>query len=102
MHSFVVSNRRCNSSLPWNRRERVAFARISSERSDRLGGLCQRPFAGPQQLLDYIGRNTHGVAISNNGGNEINEIERNHFSGEAALWWTVLLSKPDRINWRCG
>ncbi len=27
---------------------------------------CKKPFAGPQQVLDYIGRYTHRVAISNN------------------------------------
>jgi len=26
---------------------------------------CKKPFAGPQQVLDYIGRYTHKVAISN-------------------------------------
>ena len=27
---------------------------------------AKRPFAGPEQVLDYVGRYTHGVAISNN------------------------------------
>lgn len=27
---------------------------------------CKKPFAGPEQVLDYIGRYTHRVAISNN------------------------------------
>jgi hypothetical protein len=27
---------------------------------------CKRPFAGPEQVLDYVGRYTHRVAISNN------------------------------------
>ena len=27
---------------------------------------AKRPFAGPQQVLDYVGRYTHRVAISNN------------------------------------
>ena len=27
---------------------------------------AKRPFAGPDQVLDYIGRYTHRVAISNN------------------------------------
>lgn len=27
---------------------------------------CKKPFAGPDQVLDYIGRYTHRVAISNN------------------------------------
>jgi hypothetical protein len=28
---------------------------------------AKRPFAGPEQVLDYVGRYTHRVAISNNG-----------------------------------
>jgi len=28
--------------------------------------LMSRPFAGPQQVLDYVGRYMHRVAISNN------------------------------------
>ena len=27
---------------------------------------AKRPFAGPQQVVDYVGRYTHRVAISNN------------------------------------
>jgi hypothetical protein len=27
---------------------------------------AKRPFAGPAQVLDYVGRYTHRVAISNN------------------------------------
>jgi len=30
-----------------------------------MGGLCKQPFAGPEQVLDYVGRYTHRVAISN-------------------------------------
>ena len=30
-----------------------------------MGGLRQGTFAGPQQVLDYVGRYTHRVAISN-------------------------------------
>ena len=26
---------------------------------------CKRPFAGPEQVLDYLGRYTHRIAISN-------------------------------------
>src|SRR6266576_3091141 len=36
----------------WKEREWVVYAK--------------RPFAGPQQVLDYVGRYTHRVAISNN------------------------------------
>ena len=28
--------------------------------------FARRPFAGPEQVLDYVGRYTHCVAISNN------------------------------------
>jgi Putative transposase len=27
---------------------------------------AKKPFAGPEQVLDYVGRYTHRVAISNN------------------------------------
>ena len=33
--------------------------------SARLGGLCQPAFGGPAQVLRYLGRYTHRVAISN-------------------------------------
>jgi len=34
--------------------------------------LCKRPFAGPEQVLEYLGRYTHRVAISNNRIQSIN------------------------------
>jgi hypothetical protein len=48
-------------------RERPAFVQLLK----RLKGCewvvyAKRPFAGPQQVLDYVGRYTHRVAISNN------------------------------------
>jgi len=33
--------------------------------SPRMGGLRQAPFAGPEQMLAYLGRYTHRVAIAN-------------------------------------
>jgi hypothetical protein len=33
--------------------------------SRRLGGLCKRPFGGPEHVLNYLARYTHRVAISN-------------------------------------
>jgi Putative transposase/Transposase zinc-binding domain len=36
---------------------------------------AKRPFAGPQQVLDYVGRYTHRVAISNE---RLLDIERDH------------------------
>ena len=48
-------------------RERLAFAQLLS-RAKALEWVvyAKRPFAGPQQVLDYVGRYTHRVAISNN------------------------------------
>jgi len=48
-------------------RERHTFVQLL----DRLKAsewvvYAKRPFAGPQQVLDYVGRYTHRVAISNN------------------------------------
>jgi hypothetical protein len=31
-----------------------------------MGSLRQAAFRGPEQVLDYVGRYTHRVAISNN------------------------------------
>ena len=35
--------------------------------------IAKRPFAGPQQVVDYVGRHTHRVAISNH---RLLDIER--------------------------
>jgi Putative transposase/Transposase zinc-binding domain len=46
---------------------RLAFARhLTPVRSKEWVVYSKRPFAGPQQVLDYVGRYTHRVAISNN------------------------------------
>jgi len=48
-------------------REHHAFGRHLSELKAREWVVyAKRPFAGPQQVLDYVGRYTHRVAISNN------------------------------------
>jgi hypothetical protein len=48
-------------------RERAAFARhLASMKTSEWVVYAKRPFAGPQQVLDYVGRYTHRVAISNN------------------------------------
>jgi predicted Zn-ribbon and HTH transcriptional regulator len=39
---------------------------INSERIREWVVYAKRPFAGPEQVLDYVGRYTHRVAISNN------------------------------------
>lgn len=44
-----------------------AFARyLAPVRNAEWYVYAKRPFAGPQQVLDYVGRYTHRVAISNN------------------------------------
>lgn len=48
-------------------REPVAFARyLAKAKRPNWVVYAKRPFAGPQQVLDYVGRYTHRVAISNN------------------------------------
>ncbi|MGA7413836.1 MAG: IS91 family transposase [Bryobacteraceae bacterium] len=48
-------------------RERLVFARhIAEWKEHEWVVYAKRPFAGPQQVLDYVGRYTHRVAISNN------------------------------------
>src|SRR5450755_1349860 len=47
-------------------REPVAFARqLAKAKAQDWVVYAKRPFAGPQQVLDYVGRYTHRVAISN-------------------------------------
>src|SRR5579864_7296377 len=46
---------------------RLAFARYLAPLKNREWVVYAKPpFAGPQQVLDYVGRYTHRVAISNN------------------------------------
>jgi hypothetical protein len=46
--------------------DRRAFLRyLAPLRKTRWVVYAKRPFAGPQQVLDYVGRYTHRVAISN-------------------------------------
>jgi len=48
-------------------RERGAFLRhLAPARATEWVVYAKRPFAGPEQVLDYVGRYTHRVAISNN------------------------------------
>jgi len=47
--------------------ERPAFVRhLAKARSSEWVVYAKAPFAGPEQVLDYVGRYTHRVAISNN------------------------------------
>jgi len=46
--------------------ERSAFMRhLAHARRAEWVVYCKRPFAGPQQVLTYVGRYTHRIAISN-------------------------------------
>jgi Putative transposase/Transposase zinc-binding domain len=48
-------------------RQRAAFARhLATLRKPEWVVYAKAPFAGPEQVLDYVGRYTHRVAISNN------------------------------------
>ena len=48
-------------------RERAAFLRhLAPARQMKWVVYAKRPFAGPEQVLDYVGRYTHRVALSNN------------------------------------
>jgi putative transposase len=47
--------------------DRKAFLRhLAPLRKNEWVVYAKKPFAGPQQVLDYVGRYTHRVAISNN------------------------------------
>jgi hypothetical protein len=47
--------------------EHLTFARhCAALKKQEWVVYAKRPFAGPQQVLDYVGRYTHRVAISNN------------------------------------
>lgn len=47
--------------------EKLTFAQQIAELKEHEWVVyAKRPFAGPQQVLDYVGRYTHRVAISNN------------------------------------
>jgi hypothetical protein len=56
-------------------RERDAFAQLLARvKACEWVVYAKRPFAGPEQVLDYVGRYTHRVAISNN---RLLDIENN-------------------------
>ena len=80
---------------------KLAFARyLAPVQSKEWVVYAKRPFAGPQQVLDYVGRYTHRVAISNN---RLLDID----SGHVAFRWkdyrddqqkTVTLSADEFIR----
>ena len=58
----------CNSFRHWNTlRDPVAFRRyLDPARRINWVVYAKPPFGGPEQVLDYVGRYTHRVAIANN------------------------------------
>jgi predicted Zn-ribbon and HTH transcriptional regulator len=56
----------------------------------RWVSYCKRPFGGPEQVLEYLGRYTHRVAISNN---RIQRIE----NGRVFFTWKDYLDK-DKVK----
>jgi Putative transposase/Transposase zinc-binding domain len=54
------------AALEFLRHPRAFAARIAAAKESEWVVDARRPFAGPQQVLDYVGRYTHRVAISNN------------------------------------
>src|SRR5579862_558595 len=54
------------ASLEPLRDPRAFAAQIAAAKEYEWVVYAKRPFAGPQQVLDYVGRYTHRVAISNN------------------------------------
>ena len=62
-------------------REGRAFSeRMARAKTSEWVVYAKRPFAGPQQVLDYVGRYTHRVAISNN---RLEDIE----NGQVRFQW---------------
>jgi len=54
------------SSLEPLRERREFLQHLAPTREKEWVVYAKRPFAGPEQVLDYVGRYTHRVAISNN------------------------------------
>lgn len=78
-------------------RETLAFARqLARAKASDWMVYAKRPFAGPQQVLDYVGRYTHRVAISNNRLLDI-EGDQVNLNGRLPEW------RPDQNDdpvWR--
>jgi hypothetical protein len=63
------------SSLQSLRDEHTFLGHLAPTREAEWVVYAKRPFAGPEQVLDYVGRYTHRVAISNNRLLDISEGE---------------------------
>ena len=78
-HAFDCGKLQFFNSLE-SLRDRRAFVQFVERMKDCDWVVyAKRPFAGPQQVLDYVGRYTHRVAISNH---RLRDIENGHVSFE--------------------
>jgi Putative transposase/Transposase zinc-binding domain len=64
--AFDAGNLAFFSSLEPLRERRAFLQHLAPTRETEWVVYAKRPFAGPEQVLDYVGRYTHRVAISNN------------------------------------
>jgi Putative transposase/Transposase zinc-binding domain len=64
--AFDAGNLAFFSSLEPLQQRRAFLQHLAPTRETQWVVYAKRPFAGPEQVLDYVGRYTHRVAISNN------------------------------------
>jgi Putative transposase len=66
VHAFEAGQLQFFAALEPLRDRAAFFAYLAPVREAEWVVYAKRPFAGPEQVLDYAGRYTHRVAISNN------------------------------------
>ena len=66
IQAFDTGKLRFFSSLEPLRERRAFFRHLAPTPAIKCVVYAKRPFAGPEQVLDYVGRYTHRVALSNN------------------------------------
>jgi hypothetical protein len=88
-HAFDTGKLHFFSALEklWDRREFIRY--LAPVRKMEWVVYAKPPFAGPQQVLDYVGRYTHRVAISNN---RLLDID----AGQVRLQWKTTGTKASR------
>jgi hypothetical protein len=83
---------------------RPAWARaIAALRQTEWVVYAKRPFAGPQQVVDYVGRYTHRVAISNNrlldmDGGQVRFAYKDYRADPSDVQKTMTLSAEEFIR----
>jgi hypothetical protein len=65
LKAFEAGQLQFFGSLESLRNRTAFFAHLASTREAEWVVYAKRPFAGPEQVLDYVGRYTHRVALSN-------------------------------------